>query len=160
VFSGEPHVLVSADTRQKPAFGKIGKVMKISICNLWSINNAGRPGFNRLYTKYYRLTTNWPSTTVEDSLQISPFMQNKANLLDTQMNVNSSITKDYENISDWTLGENKPNTKPIKAKQSQYKANTKPKKANTNPIQSQYKPNTKPKKAKKMLLSTFLLWDI
>ncbi len=105
--------------------------MKISICNLWSINNAGRPGLNRLYTKYYRLTTNWPSTTVEDSLQISPFMQNKANLLDTQMNVNSSITKDYENISDWTLGENKPNTKPIKA--------------NTKPIQSQYKPKTNPK---------------
>ena len=34
---------------------------------------------------------------------------------------------DYENIANWTLGENKPNSKPIKPK--------------TNPIQSQYKPN-------------------
>ncbi|HUU18819.1 MAG TPA: hypothetical protein VMW72_16835 [Sedimentisphaerales bacterium] len=30
------------------------------------------------------------------------------------MNVNSLITMDYENISDWTLGENKPNSNPIK----------------------------------------------
>ena len=30
------------------------------------------------------------------------------------MNVNSLITSDYENISDWTLGENKPNSNPIK----------------------------------------------
>jgi hypothetical protein len=31
-----------------------------------------------------------------------------------QMNVNSLITTDYENISDWTLGQNKPNSNPIK----------------------------------------------
>ena len=30
------------------------------------------------------------------------------------MNANVFITKDYENISDWTLGENKPNSNPIK----------------------------------------------
>jgi hypothetical protein len=30
------------------------------------------------------------------------------------MNANVFITKDYENISDWTLGENKPNSKPNK----------------------------------------------
>ena len=151
----------------------------------------------RHFRHFSSLLTNLPSTLVENALQITPFYAKrtqfpksqmnvtsfittdyennsnwtlgenepnsnpiKANLKRAKMDVNSSITKDYENISDWTLGENKPNTKPIKAKQSQYKANTKPKKANTNPIQSQYKPNTKPKKAKKMLLSTFLLWDI
>jgi hypothetical protein len=43
------------------------------------------------------------------------------------MNVTSLITVDYENKSNWTLGENKPNSKPIKAK--------------TNPIQTQYEPN-------------------
>jgi len=32
-----------------------------------------------------------------------------------QMNVNTLVTMDYENISDWTLGENKPNSNPIKA---------------------------------------------
>jgi len=36
-------------------------------------------------------------------------MQNKANLPDAQMNVSSLATMDYENISDWTLGENKAN---------------------------------------------------
>jgi len=36
-------------------------------------------------------------------------MQNKANLLDAQMNVTSFHTVDYENKSNWTLGENKPN---------------------------------------------------
>ncbi len=30
------------------------------------------------------------------------------------MNVNPYITTDYENISNWTLGENKPNSNPIK----------------------------------------------
>ena len=40
-------------------------------------------------------------------------MQNKPNLLDAQMNVRSLITVDYKNKSNWKLGENKPNTKPI-----------------------------------------------
>jgi len=40
-------------------------------------------------------------------------MQNKANLRKSQMDVNSAMAKDYENISDWTLGENKPNSNPI-----------------------------------------------
>jgi hypothetical protein len=43
-------------------------------------------------------------------------MQNKPNFQDTQMNVSLNITKDYENISDWTLGENKPNSNPISEK--------------------------------------------
>ncbi|MBA7663631.1 hypothetical protein ES703_71676 [subsurface metagenome] len=50
-------------------------------------------------------------------------MQNKANSLYAQMNVTSFYTVDYENIANWTLGENKPNSKPIKA--------------NTNPKQTQ-----------------------
>jgi len=29
------------------------------------------------------------------------------------MNVSSILTMDYENISDWTLGENKPNSNPM-----------------------------------------------
>ncbi len=54
------------------------------------------------------------------------FMQNKPNLPDAQMNVNSALTTDYENIANWTLGENKPNSKPIKANQTQYKPKTNP----------------------------------
>jgi len=47
-------------------------------------------------------------------------MQNKANLLNTQMNVTSFYRVDYENKSNWKLGQNKANTKPI---QSQNKPN-------------------------------------
>jgi len=56
-----------------------------------------------------------PSTTVESPLQISSFMQNKANFTDDQMNVSSLITVEYENIANCKLGENKPNTKPIQS---------------------------------------------
>jgi len=41
-------------------------------------------------------------------------MQNKPNFKKSQMNVNLYNTANYENISDWTLGENKPNSNPIK----------------------------------------------
>jgi len=51
-------------------------------------------------------------------------MQNKPNLMATQMNVSSVLTKHYENKSKWKLGENKANTNPIKA--------------NTKPIQTQF----------------------
>jgi len=54
-------------------------------------------------------------TLVKDSLQISSFMQNKANFPDALMNVISLITVDYENIANCILCENKPNTNPIKA---------------------------------------------
>ncbi len=54
----------------------------------------------------------------------------KANFRKSQMSANLYDTTDYENISDWTLGKNKPNSNPI---QSQFKAN-----------QSQYKPNSNP----------------
>jgi len=37
------------------------------------------------------------STFVEEPLQIGSFLQNKPNLPDAQMNVNTVITKDYEN---------------------------------------------------------------
>jgi len=42
-------------------------------------------------------------------------MQNKANFRKSQVNVTLYNTMDYEKISDWTPGENKPNSKPIKA---------------------------------------------
>ncbi len=67
------------------------------------------------FRHFSSLFTNLPSTTVESPLQIDPFMQNKANFLESQMNVNLYNTRDYENIANWTLGENEPNTNPIKA---------------------------------------------
>ncbi len=40
--------------------------------------------------------------------------QNKPNFRKSQMNVNSLITMNYENISDWTIGQSKPNSNPNK----------------------------------------------
>jgi len=57
-------------------------------------------------------------------------MQNKPNFLESQTNVSPVITEDYEKKTLGELGQNKPNTNPIKP--------------NTNPIQTQYKPNTNP----------------
>jgi hypothetical protein len=73
-------------------------------------------------------------TLVKSPLQIAPFMQNKANFPDAQMNINLYVTKDYENKSNWTLGKNKPNTKPIRTQSNPIKPNLKP-------IQTQNKPN-------------------
>ena len=54
-------------------------------------------------------------TTVENALQIDPFMQNKPNFPDDQMNVNKVLTKTYENNPCSGLLENKPNSNPNKA---------------------------------------------
>jgi len=89
--------------------------------------------------------------------KFTPFMQNKPNFRNAQMNVSTVITKDYENIANCKLCENKPNTNPIQTQskpiqtqskpiQSQSKpiqSQSKPIKANTKPIQSQYKPNSR-----------------
>ena len=42
-------------------------------------------------------------------------MQNKANFKKSQVDVTPIIIMDYEEKSNWTLGENKPNSNPIKA---------------------------------------------
>ena len=63
------------------------------------------------------------STTVKNPLQISPFLQNKPNLLDALMNISTAITMNYEQITMNNELKNKPNSNPIKA-------NTKPIKAN------------------------------
>jgi len=59
------------------------------------------------------------STTVESALQIAPFMQNKANLLNAQMNLSDYITREYEKKDTWCSGKNKPKTNPNKPKQTQ-----------------------------------------
>ncbi len=70
-------------------------------------------------------------TTVEKALQISPFMQNKANFRKSRMNVSAVITKEYERNDILAVPENKANSNPIKA-------NTKPIKANIMPKQTQF----------------------
>ena len=53
------------------------------------------------------------STIVESSLQIDLFLQNKANFAKSQVALKFDISRDYGRKSNWTLGENKPNSKPI-----------------------------------------------
>ena len=60
------------------------------------------------------------STTVKESLQIGPFMQNEPNFPKAQMNAKSLSTMDYENTSDSTLGENEPNSNPNEPKRTQF----------------------------------------
>ncbi|MHC4110456.1 MAG: hypothetical protein ACYSUY_05230, partial [Planctomycetota bacterium] len=74
------------------------------------------------------------STTVESSLQIRPFMQNKPNFLDAQMNVNKVLTKDYDKMDTWASGKNKANSNPIQSQSNPIKANKTPKQTQTNPI--------------------------
>jgi drug/metabolite transporter (DMT)-like permease len=47
-------------------------------------------------------------------------MQNKPNFLESQMNVKSFNTVKYENKSNWTLGENKPNQTQLPQRDTQY----------------------------------------
>ena len=105
------------------------------------------------------------STSVENPLQIGPFMQNKPNLRDAQMNVSPVITREYKNKSNWRLAENKPNTNPNKPNSNPIRQ--KPK-MNVNSIvtkdyenicpcgapkkQTQYKPNQIQFQRQKMLL--------
>ncbi len=64
-----------------------------------------------------------PSTTVENPLQISSFMQSKPNFRKSQMNVNTYNTKNYENKRNWTIGQSKPNSNPIKPNLQKAKMN-------------------------------------
>ena len=57
-----------------------------------------------------------PPTSVENPLQINLFMQNKPNFKDIQMNVSIFSQMAYEYNHNWTLGQNKPNSNPNKAK--------------------------------------------
>jgi len=50
-------------------------------------------------------------------------MQNKPNLLNAQINASSAITMNYEQLTMNHANKYKPNSKPIKANQSQYKPN-------------------------------------
>jgi len=50
-------------------------------------------------------------------------MQNKPNFQKSQMNVIIYLQTAYENKSDWTLGQNKPNSNPIKSNLRKAKMN-------------------------------------
>ncbi len=76
-------------------------------------------------------------------------MQNKANFLDAQMNVNKVSTKEYENNSNWTLGKNKPKQtqfpkSPNECKLTYNKGLQKKRRFRSPKKQTQFKPNSNP----------------
>jgi hypothetical protein len=75
---------------------------------------------SRLRCASLEMTTKWipaRKPPIQPSLpkDFGLIMQNEPNFGKAQMNVNVFPTKDYENKSNWTLGENEPKTNPIKA---------------------------------------------
>jgi len=94
----------------------------------------------------------------------APFMQNKPNFQDARINLKSRKKKAYENKSNWTLGENKPNSNTIKACPERSRMGQFPKRPNEYKLtynkglqkkrrfrspkkQTQFKPNTNPKQS-------------
>jgi len=67
-------------------------------------------------------------------------MQNEPNFGKAQMNVNKVLIKDYENKSNWTLGENEPNTNPKRTQSPSAIRNTQYEIRDTNPIKANSNP--------------------
>ena len=77
------------------------------------------------------------STTIESSLQINLFMQNKANFQKVKLNVNKVLTRGYDQLDTWSIRKTKPiqsQSKPIQSQLKPIKCQNKP---NSNPIQTQ-----------------------
>jgi len=107
-------------TRQKAFYGNKAKQNKImNIVTKIRVNSWS----NSLCALMHLWICPFSSTNVEDPLQIDLFMQNKPNFRKSQMNVSIYLQTAYENKSDWTLGQNKPNSNPIKPNLQKAKMN-------------------------------------
>ena len=73
-------------------------------------------GHGSRVTGHERRATSHEPRETSDERRETINMQNKANLLDAQMNVSSVLTKDYENVPLRRRGQNKPKTNPISEK--------------------------------------------
>jgi hypothetical protein len=82
------------------------------------------------------------STSVENVLQISSFLTNKANSPNVQMNTSLFITMIYTIFNSLTKVKNKANSNPIQTQTNPILANYKAWQSQTKPIQSRSKPIT------------------
>jgi hypothetical protein len=104
------------------------------------------------------------STTVENPLQISPFLTNKPNFRKVKLSVNNVLTKDY---AKWTLGQrgkNKPNSNPNKPNLRKAKMilnyySTKDYENIANLVFCENKPNTNPIKPNFIPLALFIVYN-
>jgi len=85
------------------------------------------------FRHFSSLFTHFRSTTVENSLQITPFYAKQSQFPKTMINVNSYMKREYENSGTCWTGKTKPIQSQFKPKQTQF-----------NPIQSQNKANSNP----------------
>jgi hypothetical protein len=119
--------LTMAPSRPKTSVTSVISVAKnlFNQCNPWLIKEL------RAYNALYNCRET--STTIESSLQINLFMQNKANFRKVKFDVNRVLTKDYEQMDTWSIRKTKPIQSQLKPIQSQ----SKPIKANIMPKQTQ-----------------------
>ena len=89
------------------------------------------------FRHFSSLFTKLPSTTVENSLQITPFYAKQSQFQKRQNEHNFRHDKILRDFMPLTGPKNKPNSKPI---QTQFN----PKQSQLKPIQTQNKPNSKP----------------
>ena len=93
--------------------------LRSPVFNLWSNLRAykapGRLGLHRRDAIHASLDTNLFSTIVVSALQIHLFMQNKANLRKSQLNVSVLFISEYMEMDTWFRGKNKAKTNPIEA---------------------------------------------
>ncbi len=78
------------------------------------LQNTVKSGFFVISGRSSRRSEPEPGNSGENDEKFDYFMQNKANFRKSQMNVSIYLQTAYENKSNWTLGENKPNSNPIK----------------------------------------------
>ncbi len=109
-----------------PSFGGVNS-------QLWGITNHDHreSSYLRAYkapviclqSSVFRLLSSAPLHLSRILYKSTLFMQNKPNFQKSQMNVSIFLQMVYENISDWTLGQNKPNSNPIKPNLQKAKMN-------------------------------------
>ena len=79
-------------------------------------HNNNRESSNQYRESIYLRAYKAPLQPSRNLYKSTLFMQNKPNFRKSQMNVNTYNTTNYENKSNWTLGQNKPNSNPISEK--------------------------------------------
>jgi len=90
----------------KPLFGKQGKVLNLDHLYFDIVSD--------LELRISDFANLGISTSVESPLQINPFYAKQSQFPKKSNDVSFFYTMYYENKSNWTLGENKPNSNPIK----------------------------------------------
>ena len=79
---------------------------------LYAIRNTRQP--SSVFCRLSSVNCPPPSTTVENPLQISSFMQNEPKFRKSQMNVNKVLTMNYEKKDTWWTGKKRTQTNPNK----------------------------------------------